>query len=168
MVQFHAVQRRMLTQMAAENDYLAAMTDQIEDLIQITDAQGVAFVTEGQCKVFGETPEEQDVRKLADWMDSMPELEVFESRHLGKRVEWASEFRGVASGLLAVRISHIRQTYIMWFRPEVIRTVNWAGEPKTGLHSDRGLNPRKSFEMWSELVRGRSNPWTEDGDRVGH
>jgi light-regulated signal transduction histidine kinase (bacteriophytochrome) len=161
MVQFHAVQRRMLTQMAAENNYLAVMIDHIEDLIQITDAQGVAFVTEGQCKVFGETPEEEEVRKLADWMDSMPELEVFESRHLGKRIEWAEKFREVASGLLAVRISHIRQTYLMWFRPEVIRTVNWAGEPTTGLHSDKGLNPRKSFEIWRELVRGRSNPWTE-------
>ena len=161
MVHFHAVQRRMLTQMAAENDYLGALADQIEELLRITDARGVAFVTDGQCQVFGKTPEKEDISKLAGWMDEMPELEVFESRHLSKRIEWAEKFSGVASGLLAIRISHIRQSYLMWFRPEVVRTVKWAGEPKSGQHKDHGLNPRKSFEIWKELVRGRSDPWTE-------
>ena len=48
MVHFHAVQRRMLTQMAGENNYLAAMADQMEDLIQITGAEGVALLMDGQ------------------------------------------------------------------------------------------------------------------------
>ena len=56
MVHFHAVQRRMLTQMAGENNYLAAMADQMEDLIQITDAEGVALVMDGQFMVFGDHP----------------------------------------------------------------------------------------------------------------
>jgi PAS domain-containing protein len=55
----------------------------------------------------------------------------------------------------------------MWFRPEVVRTVNWAGEPPQ--QKDEGgngnqpktLHPRESFETWKELVRGRSAPWTE-------
>ena len=161
MVHFHAVQRRMLTQMAAENDYLGVLADQIEELLRITDARGVAFVTDGKCQVFGQTPENEDISKLASWMDEMPELEVFESRHLSKRIDWAEKFSGVASGLLVVRISHIRQSYLMWFRPEVVRTVKWAGEPKTRQDTDHDLNPRRSFEMWKELVRGRSDPWTE-------
>ena len=93
-------------------------------------------------------------------MDSNPDLEVFESRHLGSQIDWASEFSEVASGLLAIRISHVRQSYLMWFRPEVVRTVQWAGEPGR-TQENQGLNPRKSFEIWSELVRGRSKPWTE-------
>jgi PAS domain S-box-containing protein len=93
-------------------------------------------------------------------MDGRPELEVFESRYLSSRIDWASEFSEVASGLLAIRISHVRQSYLMWFRPEVVRTVQWAGEPGKVQENQR-LNPRKSFEIWSELVRGRSRPWTE-------
>ncbi|NYF91475.1 ATP-binding protein [Tunturiibacter empetritectus] len=160
-VHFHAVQRRMLMHMAAENNHVAAIAEQMRDLIEITDANGAALVIDGQFKVFGQTPAEEDIHKLAAWMDGMPDLEVFESRHLGKHIEWAEAFSEVASGLLAVRISYIRQGYIMWFRPEVVRTVNWAGEPKKLDHSDKGLNPRQSFETWKELVRGRSNPWTE-------
>ena len=160
MVHFHAVQRRMLTQMAGENNYLAAMTDQMADLIQITGAEGVALLMDGEIKVSGITPVDRDLKRLAAWMDSKPDLEVFKSRHLGSRIDWASEFSEVASGLLAIRISHVRQSYLMWFRPEVVRTVQWAGEPGKTQENQR-LNPRKSFEIWSELVRGRSKPWTE-------
>jgi light-regulated signal transduction histidine kinase (bacteriophytochrome) len=160
MVHFHAVQRRMLTQMAGENNYLVAMADQMADLIQITGAEGAALLMDGQIKTSGITPLDDDLKRLAAWLDSKPDLEVFESRHLGSRIDWASEFSEVASGLLAIRISHVRQSYLIWFRPEIVRTVQWAGEPgKT--HENQRLNPRKSFEIWSELVRGRSKPWTE-------
>jgi light-regulated signal transduction histidine kinase (bacteriophytochrome) len=161
MVHFHAVQRRILTQMAAENNYLSAMAEQMKDLIQITDAAGAALVTDGQCKVSGIVPMDRYLKRLAEWMDSRLDLEVFESRHLSGLIDWASEFREVGSGLLAIRISEVRQRYLMWFRPEAVRTVKWAGEPGKAQDKDQRLNPRKSFETWSELVRGRSEPWTE-------
>ncbi|MBA2682681.1 MAG: PAS domain-containing protein, partial [Ktedonobacteraceae bacterium] len=161
MVHFHGVQRRMLTQMAAENNYLTVVGDQIADLIEITDAEGAALVMDGQFKTFGQTPEVEDIGKLADWMDGMPDFEVFESQHLSGHIEWAEKFSEMASGMLAIRISYIRQGYLMWFRPEVVRTVKWAGEPKKMQDKDQRLNPRKSFETWKELTRGRSDPWTE-------
>jgi light-regulated signal transduction histidine kinase (bacteriophytochrome) len=161
MVHFHAVQRLILTQMAAENNYLAAMADQLSDLIRITDAEGAALVMDGQFQIAGITPSGGDLKRLAEWMDGMPDLGVFESRHLGSHIDWASDFSGVASGLLAIRISHVRQSYVMWFRPEVVRTVKWAGEPTKVKDQNHQLNPRKSFEIWTELVRGRSEAWTE-------
>ena len=160
MVHFHSVQRRMLTQMAAENNYLATLAAQMQDVLQITGASGVALVIDGQCNVFGQTPGVKDIVRLAEWMDTRPELELFHSRYLSKDIDWASEFSEVASGLLVIRISYVRQSYLMWFRPEVVRTVQWAGEPKSSQDKDR-LNPRKSFDLWKELVRGRSQPWTE-------
>jgi PAS domain-containing protein len=48
----------------------------------------------------------------------------------------------------------------MWFRPEVVRTVEWAGEPDSS-RDEKGLHPRNSFNAWKELVRGRSAPWSE-------
>jgi diguanylate cyclase (GGDEF)-like protein len=52
---------------------------------------------------------------------------------------------------------------IAWFRPEVPRTVQWAGDPrKIVTHSKDGSHPlpRKSFAVWSEMQRGRSEPWS--------
>ncbi|KAG1392213.1 hypothetical protein G6F59_014660 [Rhizopus arrhizus] len=36
----------------------------------------------------------------------------------------------VASGVLAVPISQLHDSYLMWFRPEVVRTVRWGGDPR--------------------------------------
>jgi PAS domain S-box-containing protein len=161
MVHFHAVQRRVLTQMAADNDYLAAMADRLEDVLEITGAKGVALLLNGECKTFGVCPTQSDIQKLADWMDSRPDLEVFESKELQCEISWASEFVEFASGLLALRISHVRQSYLMWFRPEVVRTVEWAGVPPTPEEKKQFLNPRRSFDTWAELVRGRSKSWSQ-------
>jgi len=161
MVHFHAVQRRVLTQMAADNDYLAAMADRLEDVMGITDAKGVALVLNGECKTFGICPAASDIQKLADWLDSQPDLEVFQSKELQREISWANNFADSASGLLALRTSHVRQSYLMWFRPEVVRTVEWAGPPPTHEEKKQLLNPRHSFDSWAELVRGRSKSWSE-------
>ncbi len=160
-VHFHAVQRKFLTQMAAENDYVAVLSAGIDDLVNVTDAEGAALIIDGQCQLAGKTPSEAAMLRLAEWMNERPELQMLVSSRLGEEIEWASEIAGVASGLLMVRISDVRQSYLLWFRPEIISTVKWAGEPiKTG-DEGRGLHPRASFGTWQEMVRGQSTPWTE-------
>jgi chemotaxis family two-component system sensor kinase Cph1 len=74
---------------------------------------------------------------------------------------------------MAVRLSVQRPEYLMWFRPEQLQTVKWAGDPdKAALlageaaegadgppHDPLQLSPRRSFATWSEIVRG-SGAWT--------
>jgi chemotaxis family two-component system sensor kinase Cph1 len=51
---------------------------------------------------------------------------------------------------------------VLWFRPEIIRTVTWAGNPEKPVQASEGglrLNPRKSFAAWQEIVQRRSLPW---------
>ena len=161
MVHFHSIHRRMLTEMAAENNYLAAMAERMGDVSQITDATGAALVIDGQFAVFGKTPGVAVVGRLAEWIDTHLGVELFHSSHLASEIPWAAEFSEYASGLIAIRISYIKPSYVMWFRPEVVRTVQWAGQPKSGTEAADRLTPRKSFDTWKELVRGRSVPWTE-------
>jgi PAS domain S-box-containing protein len=161
MVHFHAVQRRMLTQMAADKNYLTALKDRLHDLMLVTDASGAALLMEGQVERTGITPDQPELLRLAEWLDTQPEVELFESRHLSDEVEWASSIREVASGLLAIRVSDVRRSYILWFRPEVQRTVLWAGEPIKREDDSAHLHPRTSFESWREIVVGQSAPWSE-------
>jgi light-regulated signal transduction histidine kinase (bacteriophytochrome) len=161
MVHFQSVQRRMLTQMAAGKNYITAMAAQMGDLAQVTDAEGAALIVDGQCEMAGNTPDERAVLRLAEWMDGRPHLKLFESRHLQHQIEWADEISNVASGVLAIRISDVRPRYLMWFRPEVVQTVHWAGEPVKLDGIETGLSPRMSFNAWKEMVRGQSAAWTE-------
>lgn len=160
MVHFHALQRRILMHMAAEHDYLGAMAQQMDSLMLVTNSSGSALILEGKLKTAGHTPSHASIVKLASWMDANPELNCFESRHLAQSIPWAADFSETCSGWMVVRISDVKQSYVMWFRPEVQRTVTWAGEPKEKAQ-DLSLRPRGSFEAWKEIVRGQSEPWTE-------
>jgi light-regulated signal transduction histidine kinase (bacteriophytochrome) len=94
--------------------------------------------------------------------------EVFRTDRLGEIWPQAAPYAGVASGLLAIAVAREPCDFIFWFRPEVVRTVTWGGDPnkptEIGPHGDR-LTPRRSFEAWNETVYGRSSPWgTTDVD----
>jgi two-component system, chemotaxis family, sensor kinase Cph1 len=54
---------------------------------------------------------------------------------------------------------------MMWFRPEIKKTVNWGGNPSdkpkvTGPHGQR-LTPRRSFELFRESVHQQAEPWLQ-------
>lgn len=159
-VQFHEVQRRMLTQIASENDYASALISQVGSLIDVTVAHGVVLAIDGHLNTFGDTPEEDYVRQLIDWLDSQPDLELYETNQLSAVLPWATEITDTASGFLAVRFSDIRSRYILWFRPEIVRTVHWAGEPVKRLDEHNRPHPRMSFKAWKETVHMQSLPWS--------
>jgi two-component system, chemotaxis family, sensor kinase Cph1 len=65
--------------------------------------------------------------------------------------------------MIVLAISRVNRNYIMWFRSEVVQTVNWGGDPnKPVVVSEDGearMSPRKSFALWQETVEARSLPW---------
>ncbi|HLO41032.1 MAG TPA: ATP-binding protein, partial [Phycisphaerales bacterium] len=69
----------------------------------------------------------------------------------------------VASGILAVPLARTGRQCVIWFRPEQVRVVNWAGDPAKSVakgDAPARLSPRGSFALWKETVRGRSLPWS--------
>ena len=72
---------------------------------------------------------------------------------------------GLPAGALA--IGSLPDRWLVWFRPELEQTVDWGGDPhnKQLAAAEDGsvrLSPRKSFDKWREIVRGRSRPWDEE------
>ena len=68
----------------------------------------------------------------------------------------------MGSGLLAMTLPHSTPSYVLWFRPEIVHTVKWAGDPAKAVENHQGassLHPRNSFEAWTQVVRGSSRPW---------
>jgi diguanylate cyclase (GGDEF)-like protein len=82
---------------------------------------------------------------------------------LGERLPEFAALRSIASGVMALPVANNPGDGIVWFRPEVARTVTWGGDPNRKAEIEAGtgrLSPRKSFAAWTETVRGRSLPWT--------
>ena len=161
LVHFHTVQRTVLTQMASETNYLKALQHSLRDIREVTAAAGAAVILGSEIQRDGVTPSDSEIQRLVDWLDEKPDLPMIETSRLSSHLDWASGIQEEASGLLAIRISDVRRNYILWFRPEVISTVSWAGEPVKVLDSEKRLHPRSSFSSWKETVSGESSPWTE-------
>jgi len=77
-------------------------------------------------------------------------------------------------GLLIIAVSRDPSDFILWFRPELVETALWAGDPAKPVtaspdgdpDSDR-LSPRKSFEVWKRAVHNRALPWNSAEDGFG-
>jgi chemotaxis family two-component system sensor kinase Cph1 len=133
-----------------------------EILLRIVNATGAALVDENGTRTTGETPLPSEIAAIVGWLDG-GRSGAFATHVLGTELPSAVAYQSVASGLLAVRTSRPHPGYILWFRPEVLRTVTWGGDPsKTGVPSamDGKIHPRNSFAAWKEIVRGSSSPWS--------
>jgi light-regulated signal transduction histidine kinase (bacteriophytochrome)/two-component sensor histidine kinase len=126
-------------------------------------AAGAVVYLEGRLHLVGETPAAADIDALVHWLNGI-NRPLFATENLSSQFAPAAKFPGVASGLVAVGLSREPRDYVLWFRPEMGRTVRWAGDPsksvKVGPLGAR-LTPRGSFAEWLEETRMQSAPWSE-------
>jgi len=157
------LEQRMIEAISREGDWRAALFDSPQALLQPLGASGAALLFEEQAQSTGEVPGTQELREIGRWLDDKPRAPVFATASLGHDEPAFAGLIGVASGLLATPISSARGEYLMWFRPERVRTVTWGGNPfKAVIVGDdpSDLSPRRSFAQWHQLVEGTSEPWT--------
>jgi light-regulated signal transduction histidine kinase (bacteriophytochrome) len=147
-------------------DFVDNMSSVFPELIRFARAGGVAIVADDRVLTYGDTPSHDQVQELVNWLGVHGHGEVFHTDRLPSVYPPGQEMMRVASGLLAMPISRIHKHYLLWFRPEVIHTVEWAGDPThkaPGPDDPRQLTPRTSFAAWHETIRGTSLPW-HDGE----
>lgn len=150
----------LLSRLAPAQDFQTGLVQNPDLWLDLVHAQGAALVVAGVVSVVGQTPSIPEIELLTGWLKARSET-VLATDSLASLWPPAEVFAPDASGVLAVSISQLHPDYILWFRPEVVRTVTWSGDP-TKLVTETGvLHPRKSFEAWKEQVRLRSLPWTD-------
>lgn len=157
-----AVQSALIDHMAQEDYFIDGLVRHDPNLLDLVGAKGAAICFGGQWTTLGQTPPEEELNYLMQWLSRSVEDEIFVTNALPLDYSEAQRFKEVASGLMAIPIS--KRSYVMWFRPEVIQTVNWGGNPNEaytlmGEAENQWLCPRKSFELWKETVSLRSLPW---------
>lgn len=131
-------------------------------LLELTGAAGISMNYRGKMHVLGCTPAAEDIDDLYLWLSSHSFVEVLAIDNLPQHFPLAQQFQEVASGILVVPISRASDEYIVWYRPERARTINWAGNPDKAALRDPAtlkISPRQSFETWREVVQGTSQPW---------
>jgi chemotaxis family two-component system sensor kinase Cph1 len=129
-------------------------------MLRVMRSSGAAVVLDDEVWCTGDVPERAQVQELARWIAGLG-VEVYESDSLAAHFTPAEAFRRTAAGVLAISISQVHRHLILWFRPEIVRTVRWAGDPRKPGSTDGGrIHPRLSFASWVENIGGRSRPWS--------
>ena len=169
------VLQNLMLNLASADDYAVGLTKESPNLLDYihggsptadgTRRGGVAVSVKGQLTFLGITPDKIQIEGLIEWLNTKMVAGdgVFSCDRLSETWPPSAAFAHLASGVLAISVSHELSDFIIWFRPELVGTSTWAGEPvkliTNGPNSDR-LSPRKSFERWQETVRGRCLPWS--------
>ncbi|RUT28834.1 GAF domain-containing protein [Arsenicitalea aurantiaca] len=129
--------------------------------MDLAGADGAAILVDGAVRQVGNTPTDDQIRMIAEHLHENVPQDVFVTDELSRNLPAARTFGDVASGLVAASISQLHASYVMWFRPEVVRTVSWGGDPnKPATGTAERLHPRTSFDQWKEQVRLRAEPWS--------
>jgi light-regulated signal transduction histidine kinase (bacteriophytochrome) len=163
MRQLAAARDRILSALAREDHVGDALVKQVPDLLAAVPSDGVAVWHQERVAGAGHRPSDTRIRALAEWLLRDGVADPFATDRLAERYPPAAAYRARASGLLATLVSREDPLVLLWFRAEQVEVIDWAGNPHEPVEpgADAGtLNPRRSFELWRETVRGRSHPWS--------
>lgn len=164
----------LMLNLADADDYAFGLTGQSPNLLDYiacgaapgdgVASGGVAVGVSGHLTFLGVTPTEAQIEALIAWLGTrMAGGEgIFATDRLAEVWPPAAGFADVGAGILAISVSDAPLDVIIWFRPEVVATTRWAGDPdKPVVNGPNGarLSPRKSFDAWLRTARGRSQPW---------
>src|SRR5690606_18830103 len=103
-------------------DIPAALMDANNNLLSITEANGAALLYEDRIYTLGETPPEEAIASIAEWLHKYSKNQVYQSNHLSHDYPDAFAFKDVGSGLMSCALSRELNEYIFWFKKEMPQT----------------------------------------------
>ncbi|MCW6507294.1 GAF domain-containing protein [Lichenifustis flavocetrariae] len=164
------LEQRMVDTISREGDWRAALFDRSQAILTLLDAQGAALLLDDDVQTVGDVPSTQSIRAVRGWLKQRDRARVILTTSLVRDIpELVGQMPGIG-GLLAVPISDIEGDYLIWFRPERIKTVTWGGNPSkpfTVGDNPLDLSPRRSFAKWHELVEGTCESWSVAAQATG-
>ena len=158
------LEQRMIRGISSEGDWRGALFDGSTTLLEPVQATGAALLFDGEIRTVGEVPATLALREIARWLDTHPRSDVIATASLVYDAPQFELLTPIASGLLATPVSTAPGEYLIWLRPERVRTVTWGGNPFKPARSGEDasiLSPRRSFAQWHQLVEGTADAWSE-------
>ncbi|KAJ7274030.1 phytochrome-like protein [Mycena rebaudengoi] len=135
----------------------------VGDILDLFDADLGVLVIGESAKALGSIEHTKDVRTVAQYLRLKQFAAIQVSQELKadyQDLNLPSSLEAVA-GMLHVPLSREGNDFICFMRRGELTSVRWAGRPTKNAHTGEiSLQPRKSFDIWSEMVQGKCRAWT--------
>ena len=153
---------RLITATLDDDEQLAAALLGAPNLLDLVPADGVVVEIEGQQVTRGSVPPPDVVAAVVAWARGQHDEIAATDRLFDELPDVELDPQAVAGALV---LNLPDDQYAVWFRREVLRSVDWGGDPHNkAIAVAEGeqvrLSPRKSFDRWREIVHRRGEPWT--------
>lgn len=161
-VRAQKLHQQLVTVMASEAKQFESIIAHLDDIADLLTCDGIGVWVNDRATLHGLTPNEQQFTELIAHLRRSDISEIYARKEIGSEYAPGRAFADRAAGMLVVPLSRAPRDYLVFFRKEVARAVNWAGDPsKPVIVGPLGarLTPRKSFELWRETVSGQSQHW---------
>lgn len=163
---FHINFDKLSKYLQGNNSIEDALTKRLENIMQVVNASGAVLCYENKLVTLGNTPTDSEIHNLIKWLSEENKHGHFYSSSLPAEYPAGEVFKNVGAGILSITLSKELNEYVIWFKPEILHEIIWAGNPtKTVTVSGNNvltLAPRLSFAAWAEQVSGTSESWTID------
>ncbi len=127
------------------------------ELAEIADANGVCLITEDQTQTYGDVPDNYEILQLVEKLTEN-KAELVTSDNIYR--DFSLKLSNDVAGVIFYRMDEVSS--VLWFRNELKKEIKWAGEPeKAIIKNEKGLSPRKSFDVWKETITNFSEPWKD-------
>jgi two-component system, chemotaxis family, sensor kinase Cph1 len=145
-----------------ETENFMEASHQSPALLKLANATGAAIYHQGVLYTNGLVPPDSELSDLFIFLANAYPDQTFETDYLSGVYPAAKSISKYAAGAIYHSMGSGENGGVLWLRQEKIETINWAGNPdKAVLPNEDGvrLSPRKSFELWMEIVKDKSLPW---------
>jgi light-regulated signal transduction histidine kinase (bacteriophytochrome)/ActR/RegA family two-component response regulator len=130
--------------------------------LDLVGATGVVICLSGEITCLGRTPSRRLVLQALAVLQKQAAGEVLAIDDLCLRHPELADCAAQGSGALVLPLGGGTDDTIVWFRPELSRTVIWGSNPADHAAADPvtgRVSLRASFAAWKQTVNGRSAPW---------
>ncbi|QCR22056.1 GAF domain-containing protein [Pontibacter sp. SGAir0037] len=164
-VKLRGIYAQLLEQLYSSSSFTEGLLNKSSGVLELLNLSGVAVLYGGSIMTSGATPDQQEIKDLVAWLRRNKNDKLFITDNLPKLHTPGKFYKDLASGLIALSINAEEGEYILGFRPEVLQTVSWGGNPNQAIQMEadgKTYHPRNSFATYKETVKFTSLPWYEE------
>ena len=150
-----------------EDSFLYALDCNHQNIMELVGATGMSIYSQNNLLSYGETPKQDEVMALIEWLNGESIPLFFATSSLPLTFEPSVNYKDKACGLLVIPIVRLQNHYMLFYRPEIVHSIFWAGNPSGTLkcHDDK-YSPRDSFERFMQTITNHAAPWTTHDIKV--
>jgi light-regulated signal transduction histidine kinase (bacteriophytochrome) len=105
--------------------------------MKLLNATGIILSKGNKFQISGKVPHDGALDELILWLHTRTLRKVFATDSMRHHYEYAKDFGGDAAGMLVIPIDFEKDQYLILFRTEKVKMIDWGGNPEERIQFEK-------------------------------